>query len=176
GQAGIVVAHHRGLGPQLLQVAHDRVDEAVVVVDHQDGAHAESPTVCSLKGTSGSTAGKTQTNSTATTARMRISANSTRTAVGPGSLRQTQPYITRFLPKRRAGPPPAGTSSPVRRAPRTAPPSATADGSSSESSSPPTAPPLVPRAPVRSLPPGPERRSNGPRRCTRTRPGPCGRW
>ena len=59
-----VVADHDRLGTQLVQVADDRVDERVVVVDHEDPRH-HSPTVVSLKGMCGATAGKTHAKQTA---------------------------------------------------------------------------------------------------------------
>ena len=49
-----------GLGAELVEVADQGVDEAVVIVDHEDGGH---PTVDSSPGAkNGATAGNTQKN------------------------------------------------------------------------------------------------------------------
>ena len=54
GERDVIIAHHRGLGAQLLQVADKRVDKAVVVVDDQDSnaAHVfwDPPIVESVRG------------------------------------------------------------------------------------------------------------------------------
>ena len=63
-----VVAHDLGLGAELQQVAVERVDEAVVVVDDEDAGHRRHPRSTSGGVTSGCDHGNTQSTSAARTA------------------------------------------------------------------------------------------------------------
>src|SRR5690606_26966921 len=130
GDVDDVVAHDLGPGTELGEVPDDRVDERVVVVDHEDPGH-HSPTVSWLKGMCGAIAGKTQPNRATTTAPASTSAMIVRTHTGPGRRRHNHPYIMRLLRSRPGRRPRSTPSSRAPRARCTARPRRTSGGTRS---------------------------------------------
>src|SRR6185312_15221027 len=101
GERRIVPVAYDADGPQLTQVGHDRVDEAVAVVDDQDapgpgrghqglglgGAEVPPPTVPWSNWSLGSTHGKTKYQSRMPTTTTAARARPARSSVLPGTRR-----------------------------------------------------------------------------------------
>ena len=87
-----VISQNVGLGPELHQVAVERVDETVVVIDDKNTGHRPAPTVTSWLLTIASTHGNTQVESTYSAAPRRISTSRMRSQIGPGRIFQSAAY------------------------------------------------------------------------------------